>query len=108
MSSYFVEVLSKTGQEYIIPAYESGLENKFSIDYEEDMRIYREHIKANMTYDVSILTNGWMGSVFGNIRSECSQDGTNKFDQLYSDTDTITSASETIDAWNRSWAAYSD
>jgi hypothetical protein len=105
MSEYFIDVLSWTGRDYIIPNFQKTIESKLSSDYEEDMRIYEEHIKANMTYDVGALTNGH-NQLLGGVRSGSYAENKDNFSKLFGENSGT--AATTVETWNMNWGAYSD
>ena len=105
MSEFFIDVLMWTGSDYIMPAYYEDIELKLSSDYENDMRILKEYIHANMFYDVGEITSGWAG-LLGTVRSNAHADNKDSFNALYLENEGT--AQTTIDAWNMNWAAYDD
>lgn len=105
MSEYFIDVLSWTGRDYVIPNFQKTIEDKLSSDYEEDMRIYEEHIKANMVYDVGALTNGH-NALLGEVRGGSHAENKDNFNKLFGEASGT--AATTIETWNMAWAAYAD
>ncbi|MBO5212656.1 MAG: hypothetical protein J6B60_03860 [Clostridia bacterium] len=105
MSEFFVDVLMWTGSDYIMKTYYENFELKLSSDYENDLRILKDHIHSNIFYDVGEITSGWAG-LLGTVRSNAHADNKDSFNALYLENEGT--AQTTIDAWNMNWAAYDD
>ena len=105
MSEYFIDVLMWTGSEYVMTEYYNNIELKLSSDYENDLRILKEQIHANIFYDVGEITSGWAG-LLSTVRSNAHADNKDSFNALYLENEGT--AQTIVDSWNMNWAAYSD
>ena len=105
MSEYFLDILMWMGEEYVMSTYYDNIELKLSSDYENDMRILKEQIHANIFYDVGMITSGWTG-LLSTVRSNAHADNKDSFNALYLENEGT--AQTIIDSWNSNWASYTD
>ena len=106
MSMYFLDVLSWTGEDYIMNAWYSDLEAVMDIDTaEEDMEILQKHVLDNIVFDVGNLTNGWAGFL-GSVKSDSFKNGTNNFTQAFREAEE--DALISVGTWNENWSSYSE
>ena len=103
MSEYFVEILSYTGQKYIMQAYKENL--KISFDPEravESMEMIENYIFPNIVYDVG-KTSGWSG-LLNDVEYEAYSQGKNNFTSAYSQA--FEEAQIVLSEWNFAWFDY--
>ena len=106
MSEAFIEILSKSASEHIIPAYLSTIENQLFFDYrEKSMKVLKEEIFPNMMYDQGYMFD-YGGLVTGSIQGSSVDGGENKFTEMY---ENGKDAAETkISEWNTFYLIYTD
>ena len=104
MSEAFVEILSQTGQEYIIPEFQNTY---FASISDDGIEAYKNHIKPNMVYDAGIM-NSWESTVYGSLKYYCYNEGQNRFDELYETPEYLGNANTIIESWNANWKAYTE
>ena len=115
MSEYFFDVLSWTGQEYVINAYHETLELKLYDDgktsREDALRMLTNHIFPGMSYDQGYMNHA-MGSKFmTDVQTETVDSGSaSKFTQLYAEkyTDAAKKLNDTKTGWNTNAKNYKD
>lgn len=105
MSEYFFEILSYTGQKYVMQAYKQNLRTKLNPDTAvESMEIIENYIFANLAYDVGYM-DGWSGLVTS-VQSESYNTGKNNFTAAYEGVEE--DALKTVAKWNSNWELYTD
>lgn len=105
MSNYFFEVLSYTGNVYIMKAYKDNLRTKlYAETATQSMDIIENYIFPNLCYDQGYMY-GWTG-LLNTVQSESYSSGENKFTAEYEGS--ISEAAETVGAWNTAWKYYTD
>ena len=103
MSEYFFEVLSYTGQTYVMKAYKENIVTKLDPATAADsLDMINNYIFANLTYDVGSM-DGWSGLLSGVLHESIST-GKNNFTQAYGSA--VEDAKLTIAAWNTNWGEY--
>ena len=106
MSMYFLDVLSWTGEDYIMNAWYSDLEAVMDIDTaEDDMEILKTYILDNIMFDAGNLTNGWAGFL-GSVKSDSYKNGTNGFEQAFREAEE--EALIAVGTWNENWSSYTE
>ena len=105
MSEYFFEILSYTGQKYIMKAFKENM--RTNLDAESaatSMEIIENYIFPNLCYDQGYMYgwNGLLSDVQGNSYSA----GKNNFTQEYSAA--AEQALATVANWNLAWEDYTD
>jgi len=101
MSEAFVEILSQTGQEFIIPAYLEKI--KACLDpqiAQQSMEILTDYVFGKAVYDQGYL-HGVLDGVFENAHSGASG-------MLPDNTGIIAEAEKAVAQWNKSWLAYTE
>ena len=105
MSDYFFEILSYTGQKYIMSAYKENVRNKLDAETATDsMDIVENYIFNNLCYDVG-YSYGWSG-LLSDVQSESYSSGKNNFTAAYSGA--VEDASGTLEDWNLAWLDATD
>ena len=105
MSDYFFEILSYTGQKYLMKAYYENL--KATLDPEtadESMQILVNYIFDGLCYDQGYMY-GWNG-LLNDVQANSYANNKNNFRQEYQAA--IEDASATVDNWNLAWMDYTD
>ncbi len=110
MSDYFVDVLSWTGDEYIMGVY---LDTKAEVmDGEDELEMLVDYIIPNITYeggqnDWGFVLEGKLADGSGiNAKSASYNTGTNQASVAFATC--LPQALTTIKNWNAAWAAYED
>ena len=104
-SEYFFEILSYTGQKYIMKAYLTNLRTKLNPETITDsMDIIQNYIFANLCYDQGYMF-GWDG-LLTSVQTDSYKDGVNKFTESYNDA--IIDKSTVVTNWNFAWLDYVD
>ena len=101
MSEYFLDVLSWTGNEYVMKAY---LDTKSEYVSDEDMEMLTDYIFPNIIYDAGAAV-GW-DSLMGGVFYNSYKGNVNNFDNAYAEQEP--KALETIAKWNTAWGAYTE
>lgn len=105
MSDYFVEILSYTGQKFIMTAYKENLRTKLDPETATDsMYIIEEYIFKNLCYDQGYMY-GWNG-LLSDVQNESFASGKNNFTSEY--TDAAEEALATLANWNLAWYDYTE
>ncbi|MBE6673846.1 MAG: hypothetical protein E7596_01925 [Ruminococcaceae bacterium] len=105
MSEYFFEILSYTGQKYIMEAYKDNLRTKLNAETAvESMEIIENYIFANLCYDVGVM-DGWNGLITS-VQSESYSSGKNNFTAAYELVEE--DALKTVSKWNTNWELYTE
>jgi len=99
MSDYFVDVLSWTGNEYVINAYIEQMSDEFESEVEIEMLV--DYIFPNIVYDAEV-TVGW-SSLFPTTQTH---NGIEEFERTYNDDEP--DALKTIAEWNAAWGGYTE
>ena len=99
MSDYFVDVLSWTGNEYVINAYIEQMSDKFESEVEIEMLV--DYVFPNIVYDAEV-TVGW-SSLFPKTQTH---NGIEKFQSTYNEDEP--DALKTIAEWNAAWGGYTE
>ncbi len=103
-SEFFVDVLAKTGSDYIMEAYYDNIEAKLDLETAEaDMEILKDYIWDNIDYDAGNLTCGWAGFL-DSVKNDSYKNNTNNFDMVFAEA--AEQAKITIGAWNSAWESY--
>lgn len=106
MSEAFIEILSKSASEYIMPAYVDKIASQIFFDYREDsVDILENYIFANMMYDQGYMYN-YGGLVSSSIQGASIEGGENKFAEALLNGQEA--AKSVISAWNTAYFMYSD
>lgn len=105
MSEYFVDVLSWTGQEYIMKAYKEDLKSKMDpATADKSIEIIETYVFPNLCYDVGYM-HGWDGLMTNSVQGEVHKEGsnfTNLFDSAKGE------AGLTVANWNTYWEDYEE
>ena len=101
MSEYFLDVLSWTGNEYVMKAY---LDTKSEYVSDEDMEMLVDYVFPNIIYDAGEAVD-W-DSLMGGVLSDSYKGNVNNFDNAYAEHEP--EALETIAKWNTAWGAYTE
>ncbi len=101
MSFYFIDVLSWTGNDYIIKEYQNKI--AAAVEGEEDLAIFNDYVLANIVYDAGAITAGW-NSLLGDVIGKCYANGTDSFTELYDQNQE--QAKLTVGSWNDAWKGY--
>ncbi|MBO5262188.1 MAG: hypothetical protein J6B45_03990 [Clostridia bacterium] len=105
MSDYFFEILSYTGQKFIMSAYKENLRTKLDPETAADsMHIIEEYIFKNLCYDQGYMY-GWNG-LLSSVQNESYASGKNNFTSEY--TDAAEEALATLANWNLAWYDYTE
>ena len=105
MSNYFFEILSYTGQKYVMKAYYDNIRTKLDPETASDsMQIIKDYIFAGLCYDQGYMY-GWNGLLNG-VQNESYANGKNNFRQVYQAA--IEDATAQVDDWNLAWLDYTD
>ena len=103
MAEYFIDVLSWTGQEYMMEAFLSTI--TMSLTDDESIEMLEDYIFPNMMYDQGYMY-GWNGLLTDNVQIESYKSGTNKFAENFARESIM--AQSTINEWNNAWAGYDE
>ncbi|MBO4983261.1 MAG: hypothetical protein J6D23_04320 [Clostridia bacterium] len=104
-SEYFFEILSYTGQKYVMRAYLTNLRTKLNPETAtESMEIIENYIFANLCYDQGYMW-GWDG-LLSSVQTDSYKDGVNKFTEVF--TDASEEKALIVTDWNRAWLDYVD
>ncbi len=104
-SEYFFEILSYTGQKYIMKAYLTNLRTKLNPETITDsMDIIQNYIFANLCYDQGYMY-GWDG-LLSSVQVDSYKDGVNKFTEVYNSA--MDDKSPIVASWNLAWLNYVD
>jgi hypothetical protein len=104
-SEYFFEILSYTGQKYVMKAYVTNLKTKLNPETLTDsIDIIENYIFANLCYDLGYMY-GWDG-LLTSVQNDSIKDGVNKFTEVYNDA--IEEKQSIVNEWNLSWLDYVD
>lgn len=104
MSFYFIDVLSWTGQEFVMEAYYEKLAERLDMKTKDaDMEILKDYIFANKVYDIGFLSSGWAGFL-QDVKSGSYANGTDNFAQLFQEASE--QAELTVQSWNEAWLYY--
>jgi len=105
MSEYFFEVLSYTGQEYIMRAYNQTLLSKLYYgNAYESKEMLEEYIFPGVIYDVGYM-DGWNG-LLNNVQGNSYYSGKNNFLVEYEMNEE--DALKEVSRWNSNWELYTD
>ena len=105
MSDYFFEILSYTGQQYVMAGYKNNLSSNLNPESAEDsMDILENYIFANLCYDQGYMY-GWDG-LLNSVQGESYNSGKNNFTAAYGSAQET--ATEVVSGWNLNWADYTD
>ena len=105
MSEYFFEILSYTGQKYVMQAYKQNLRTKLNPETAtESMEIIENYIFANLCYDVGYM-DGWSGLITS-VQTESYSSGKNNFTAAYELVEE--DALKTVAKWNSNWELYTE
>ncbi len=105
MSNYFFEILSYTGQRFVMKAYYDNIKTKLDPETANDsMQIIKDYIFDGLCYDIGYM-DGWNG-LLNSVQSESYANGKNNFRQVY--TAALPDAMEKVDDWNIAWYDYTD
>jgi len=105
MSEYFFEILSYTGQKYVMKAYKDNLRSKLNYEtFAESMEIIEDYIFPNILYDVGYM-DGWNG-LLSDVQTESYSFGKNNFTESYGIAEK--DATEVVDKWNKNWELYTE
>ena len=100
MSEYFFEILSYTGQKYLMKAYMDKLATNLDAETAtESEDVLKNYIFANLCYDVGYM-EGWEG-LMNSVQGDAYSSGTNKFTEYF--TQEYGEAAGTVSAWNLAW-----
>jgi hypothetical protein len=102
MSEYFIDVLSWTGEKYVMDAYMTNI--SVSLPDDESLEMLEDYIFANMIYDQGYMLD-WNG-LLTDVQSEAYKSGTNKFEESF--TNAYEAAATTVQYWNIAWGSYDD
>ncbi len=101
MSEFFFEVLSYTGQEYIMRAYNQTLLSKLYYgNAYESKEMLEEYIFPGIIYDVGYM-HSWNG-LMTSVQNDSYKDGWNNFGFAYNQASV--NALKTIMDWNAAWS----
>jgi len=105
MSEAFIEILSSSASEHIMPAYMTMIENKLYFDFaEKSMQVLEQEIFSNLMYDQGYMFE--FGGLATEIQSSSIEGGVNNFTDAYANG---RGAAETkIGDWNLKYAIYMD
>lgn len=105
MSDYFFEILSYTGQKYIMTAYKENVKDKLDGSTATDsMDIVENYIFSNLCYDVGYSYH-WNG-LLSQVQAESYSSGKNNFTAAYSGG--LEDATNTLEDWNLAWLDATD
>ena len=105
MSEYFFDVLSWTGQEYIMKAYKEDLKSKMDpATANESMDILETYVFPNLCYDVGYM-HSWDGLMTTSVQGEVHKEGQN-FTTLFDSAKG--EAGLTVANWNTAWEDYEE
>ena len=105
MSEYFFEILSYTGQKYVMAAYKLNLKNKLNPETaDESMDIIENYIFANLCYDQGYMYQ-YSGLLSG-VQYASYSSGKNNFAVEYGQA--AEDAATTLEEWNLYWKCYTD
>ena len=105
MSEAFIEILSKSASQYIMPAYYDMVESKLYAEYaEQSMRVLTEQIFPNMMYDQGYMYG--YGGLASEIQSGSIDGNVNSFESAYANG--AGSAEDKLAEWNIAYGSYSD
>ena len=105
MSDYFFEILSYTGQKYIMKAFKENVRSNLNAETATDsMDIVENYIFSNLCYDVG-YSYGWNG-LLSQVQAESYSSGKNNFTAAY--TQALETASGTLEDWNLAWLDATD
>ena len=103
MSEYFMDVLSWTGEDYVVKTYIDEKMERFRTEAEREMLM--EYIIPSISYDVGAAV-GWV-SLISDIRSsDVYENNENHFDEVYAKAEP--DALKTIAEWNAAWGGYTE
>lgn len=101
MSDVFVGVLSKTGQEFITPAYLEKISLRLDPETaEQSMEMLTRYVFGGMIYDQGYISKT-LTDVFESMYAGYSG-------MIPDNTAQIESAEKTVEAWNRNWLSYTE
>ena len=103
MAEYFVDVLSWTGEEYIMGAYLRNIEPTLADP--DSIEMLEEYIFPNMMYDQGYMYS-WDGLLTKNVQIASYSNGTNKFEENYAQNEFA--AMTTVADWNTAWGGYDE
>ena len=106
MSNYFFEILSYTGQKYLMKAYYDNLRTKLDPETaDQSMEIIQNYIHSNIVYDQGYMY-GWNG-LLNDVQFESySSGGKSSFHQDYEEA--FEDATNIVLEWNLNWLDYTD
>ena len=105
MSDYFFEILSYTGQKYIMKAFKDNMRTNLDpATAAESMEIIENYIFPNLCYDQGYMY-GWNG-LLSDVQGNSYSSGKNNFTQEY--TSSAETALTTVANWNMAWEDYTD
>ena len=100
MSDYFFEILSYTGQKYVMDAYTKNLVSFLNAETAtQSLKILQNYIFANLCYDQGYMY-GWDG-LLTHVQNESYSSGKNNFTSVY--TAAYEDASRLVSQWNINW-----
>lgn len=111
LSECMVEILAKTGGEYVMPAYVDTIADSLHADYKEDsLRVLNEEIFPNLMYDIGFMKGRYGGDGAGlitsSVQSESIAGNTNNFSLALSQG--RTTAEDTLAYWSQAYNVYED
>ena len=105
MSEFFFEVLSYTGQEFIMRAYNQTLLSKLYYgNAYESKEMLEEYIFPGIVYDVGYM-HSWSG-VMNSVQYDSYSSGKNNFTMAYEFAEE--DALKTVAKWNSNWELHTD
>lgn len=105
MSNYFVEILSYTGQKYIMSAFKENMRTNLDpATAAQGMEIIENYIFPNLCYDQGYMY-GWNG-LLSSVQNNSYSAGKNNFTQEYSSA--AEEALATVANWNLAWGDYTE
>ena len=105
MSEYFFEILSYTGQKYVMKAFKENMRTNLDpATAAESMEIIENYIFPNLCYDQGYMY-GWNG-LLSSVQNNSYASGKNNFTQEY--TSAAEEALATVANWNLAWEDYTD
>jgi len=105
MSNYFFEILSYTGQTYIMKAFKETMRTNLDpATAATSMEIIENYIFPNLCYDQGYMY-GWSG-LLSDVQSNSYASGKNNFTQEYNLA--AEAALGTVANWNMAWSDYTD
>lgn len=105
MSEYFLDVLSWTGELYMVSAWLESIESKFDAStIEDDMEILQDYVLDKMVYDPGKVAS-WGAGLFSAAKEDLTTGGSS-YDMIIPEYSM--QAGITIQSWNEACQAYID